>query len=108
MSFIFLFPCQVRKGCPRGQDHGVYSAQPFFLLHVEALQASLSGRACAQPPLPPLVQLDSLWAAGQELQAWKSPGADLFQILTKAVKVSEAGPSHPGRQAWSHQAPISM
>nr|XP_045373651.1 triokinase/FMN cyclase isoform X3 [Camelus bactrianus] len=31
--------------------------------------------------------LDSLWAAGQELQAWKSPGANLFQILTKAVKV---------------------
>lgn len=51
-------------------------------------------------PLPHLVQLDSLWAAGQELQAWKSPGADMFQILTKAVKVSEAGPSHPGRQAW--------
>ncbi|KAM7086105.1 triokinase/FMN cyclase isoform 1-T2 [Molossus nigricans] len=34
--------------------------------------------------------LDSLWAAGQELQAWKSPGADLFQILTKAVKSAEA------------------
>ncbi|NP_001338908.1 triokinase/FMN cyclase isoform d [Homo sapiens] len=30
--------------------------------------------------------LDSLWAAGQELQAWKSPGADLLQVLTKAVK----------------------
>lgn len=34
--------------------------------------------------------LDSLWAAGQELQAWKRPGADLFQILTKAVKSAEA------------------
>nr|KAF6468228.1 triokinase and FMN cyclase [Rousettus aegyptiacus] len=34
--------------------------------------------------------LDSLWAAGQELQAWKSPGADLLQILTKAVKSAEA------------------
>nr|XP_045373647.1 triokinase/FMN cyclase isoform X1 [Camelus bactrianus]XP_045373648.1 triokinase/FMN cyclase isoform X1 [Camelus bactrianus]XP_045373649.1 triokinase/FMN cyclase isoform X1 [Camelus bactrianus]XP_045373650.1 triokinase/FMN cyclase isoform X1 [Camelus bactrianus] len=34
--------------------------------------------------------LDSLWAAGQELQAWKSPGANLFQILTKAVKSAEA------------------
>lgn len=52
-------------------------------------------------PVPHFVQLDSLWAAGQELQAWKSPGADLLQILTKAVKVSEAGPGHSGRQAWS-------
>nr|XP_004667737.2 triokinase/FMN cyclase [Jaculus jaculus]XP_045007755.1 triokinase/FMN cyclase [Jaculus jaculus] len=34
--------------------------------------------------------LDSLWAAGQELQAWKKPGADLFQVLTKAVKSAEA------------------
>ncbi|XP_055271774.1 triokinase/FMN cyclase isoform X1 [Moschus berezovskii] len=34
--------------------------------------------------------LDSLWAAGQELQAWKSPGANLLQILTKAVKSAEA------------------
>lgn len=34
--------------------------------------------------------LDSLWAAGQELQAWKSPGADLFSVLTKAVKSAEA------------------
>ncbi|XP_011366895.1 triokinase/FMN cyclase [Pteropus vampyrus] len=34
--------------------------------------------------------LDSLWAAGQELQAWKSPKADLLQILTKAVKSAEA------------------
>lgn len=58
-------------------------------------------------PLLHLVQLDSLWAAGQELQAWKSPGANL-QILSKAVKVSEAGPSHPGRQTENHQAPISM
>ena len=55
---------------------------------------------------PPPVQLDSLWAAGQELQAWKSPGANMLQILTKAVKVSEAGPSHPERQ--NHQAPISV
>lgn len=52
-------------------------------------------------PVPHFVQLDSLWAAGQELQAWKSPKADLLQILTKAVKVSEAGPGYPGRQAWS-------
>ncbi|XP_069888296.1 triokinase/FMN cyclase [Dipodomys merriami] len=34
--------------------------------------------------------LDSLWAAGQELQAWKSPGADLLPVLTKAVKSAEA------------------
>ncbi|XP_037373618.1 triokinase/FMN cyclase [Talpa occidentalis] len=34
--------------------------------------------------------LDSLWAAGQELQAWKSPGADVFHTLTKAVKSAEA------------------
>ncbi|KAF5927354.1 hypothetical protein HPG69_018954, partial [Diceros bicornis minor] len=80
----------VWKGCARGQDHGVYSAQPFSLLSVEALNTTLSGRACAQPPLPHLVQLDSLWAAGQELQAWKNAGADLFQILTKAVKSAEA------------------
>ncbi|XP_042814738.1 triokinase/FMN cyclase isoform X3 [Panthera tigris] len=31
--------------------------------------------------------LDSLWAAGQELQAWKSPRANLFHVLTKAVQV---------------------
>ncbi|XP_076972161.1 triokinase/FMN cyclase isoform X2 [Tamandua tetradactyla] len=34
--------------------------------------------------------LDALWAAGQELQAWKSPGADMLQVLTKAVKSAEA------------------
>ncbi|XP_053059062.1 triokinase/FMN cyclase isoform X2 [Acinonyx jubatus] len=34
--------------------------------------------------------LDSLWAAGQELQAWKSPGANLFRVLTKAVQSAEA------------------
>ncbi|XP_044895321.1 triokinase/FMN cyclase isoform X2 [Felis catus] len=34
--------------------------------------------------------LDSLWAAGQELQAWKSPGANLFHVLTKAVQSAEA------------------
>ncbi|KAG8505704.1 Triokinase/FMN cyclase [Galemys pyrenaicus] len=34
--------------------------------------------------------LDSLWAAGRELQAWKSPGADLLHVLTKAVKSAEA------------------
>lgn len=34
--------------------------------------------------------LDSLWAAGQELQAWKSPGAGLIPILTTAVKSAEA------------------
>lgn len=42
------------------------------------------------PPLSDLVQLDSLWAAGQELQAWKSPGASVLPVLTKAVKVSKA------------------
>ncbi|NP_001404798.1 triokinase/FMN cyclase isoform 2 [Mus musculus] len=30
--------------------------------------------------------LDSLWAAAQEFQAWKSPGASLLPVLTKAVK----------------------
>lgn len=30
--------------------------------------------------------LDSLWAVGQELQAWKHPGADLLPVLTKAVQ----------------------
>lgn len=34
--------------------------------------------------------LDALWAAGQELQAWKSPGASLLPVLTKAVKSAEA------------------
>ncbi|XP_008046252.1 triokinase/FMN cyclase [Carlito syrichta] len=34
--------------------------------------------------------LDSLWAAGQELHAWKRPGADFFQVLSKAVKSAEA------------------
>lgn len=34
--------------------------------------------------------LDSLWAAGQELQAWKNPGASLLPVLTKAVKSAEA------------------
>ncbi|KAM6159426.1 triokinase/FMN cyclase [Rhynchocyon petersi] len=34
--------------------------------------------------------LDSLWAAGQVLQAWKRPGADLFPVLTNAVKSAEA------------------
>ncbi|XP_058161348.1 triokinase/FMN cyclase [Dasypus novemcinctus] len=33
--------------------------------------------------------LDALWAAGQELQAWQSPGADLLQVLTRAVKMAE-------------------
>lgn len=86
----------------------MYSAQPFPLWSTESLKATLSGRACLYSPLPHLVQLDSLWAARQVLQAWKSPGANLFQVLTKAVQVSEAGPSDPGRQAWSHQAPMSV
>ena len=73
-----------------------------------SLKSTLGCRARAQPPFLHLVQLDSLWAAGQELQAWKSPGADLLQVLTKAVKVSEAGPSHLGRQASSQQTPVSM
>ncbi|XP_037694186.1 triokinase/FMN cyclase isoform X1 [Choloepus didactylus] len=34
--------------------------------------------------------LDALWAAGQELKAWKNPGADLLQVLSKAVKIAEA------------------
>nr|XP_020021179.1 triokinase/FMN cyclase isoform X3 [Castor canadensis] len=34
--------------------------------------------------------LDSLWAAGQELQAWKSPGADLISVLINAVKSAKA------------------
>lgn len=34
--------------------------------------------------------LDALWAARQELQAWKSPGARLLPVLTKAVKSAEA------------------
>lgn len=34
--------------------------------------------------------LDSLWAAGQELQAWKHPGADLLPVLTKAVQSASA------------------
>lgn len=78
----------------------MYSAQPFPfpLLSMEALEATVSGRAYPQSPLPHHIQLDSLWAAGQELQAWKNPGANLFQVLTKAVQVSEAGPSDPGRQ----------
>lgn len=73
----------------------MYSAQPFPLLSIEALKAPLCGRASPQSPFPHLVQLDSLWAAGQELQAWKSPGANLFHVLTKAVQVSEAGTQPP-------------
>ncbi|GAB1302187.1 Triokinase/FMN cyclase [Apodemus speciosus] len=34
--------------------------------------------------------LDSLWAAAQELHAWKSPGASLLPVLTQAVKSAEA------------------
>ncbi|KAK1335422.1 hypothetical protein QTO34_003208 [Cnephaeus nilssonii] len=34
--------------------------------------------------------LDSLWAAGQELQALRNPQANLFHILTKAVESAEA------------------
>ncbi|XP_070283330.1 triokinase/FMN cyclase isoform X1 [Myotis yumanensis] len=34
--------------------------------------------------------LDSLWAAGQELQALRNPNANLFHILTKAVESAEA------------------
>ncbi|KFO29453.1 Bifunctional ATP-dependent dihydroxyacetone kinase/FAD-AMP lyase (cyclizing) [Fukomys damarensis] len=34
--------------------------------------------------------LDSLWVAGQELQAWKHPGADLLPVLTKAVQSATA------------------
>ncbi|EHB02076.1 Bifunctional ATP-dependent dihydroxyacetone kinase/FAD-AMP lyase (cyclizing), partial [Heterocephalus glaber] len=41
------------------------------------------------PSLSPL-QLDSLWAAGQELQAWKHPGASLLPVLKKAVQSAAA------------------
>ncbi|XP_051820162.1 triokinase/FMN cyclase [Antechinus flavipes] len=34
--------------------------------------------------------LDSLWAAGQELRALKTPGASLEQVLSKAVQSAEA------------------
>ncbi|XP_028916646.1 triokinase/FMN cyclase [Ornithorhynchus anatinus] len=34
--------------------------------------------------------LDSLWAAGQELHALQTPGADLLQVLAKAVERAEA------------------
>nr|XP_003465928.3 triokinase/FMN cyclase isoform X2 [Cavia porcellus] len=34
--------------------------------------------------------LDSLWAVGQELQAWKHPGAKLLPVLTKAVQSATA------------------
>ncbi|XP_012924556.1 triokinase/FMN cyclase isoform X2 [Heterocephalus glaber] len=34
--------------------------------------------------------LDSLWAAGQELQAWKHPGASLLPVLKKAVQSAAA------------------
>lgn len=34
--------------------------------------------------------LDSLWAAAQELHAWKSPGTSLLPVLTQAVKGAEA------------------
>lgn len=91
---------------PQGTGLWCVSGLALAPLLTEAPKATFSGRACAQPPLPHLVQLDSLWAAGQELQAWKSPGADLFQVLTKAVKVSEAGPHPPGRHTWSKLIPF--
>ncbi|XP_036621519.1 triokinase/FMN cyclase [Trichosurus vulpecula] len=34
--------------------------------------------------------LDALWAAGQDLRALKTPGANLLQVLSKAVKSAEA------------------
>uniref|UniRef100_A0A5F8HIJ8 Triokinase/FMN cyclase n=1 Tax=Monodelphis domestica TaxID=13616 RepID=A0A5F8HIJ8_MONDO len=34
--------------------------------------------------------LDSLWAAGQELRALQSPGANLLQVLSRAVQVSSS------------------
>lgn len=54
VSLICSLPCQVRKGCPRGQDYGLYLAQPFPLLNAKHLgKATLSGRTCPQPPLLP-------------------------------------------------------
>lgn len=55
-------------------------------------------------PLPHLVQLDSLWAAGQELQALRNPQANLFHILTKAVEVS-GGARHPGGRLGASEHP---
>lgn len=63
---------------------------PLSLLSLQALKLSSVAGLLLNLPLSDLVQLDSLWAAGQELQAWKSPGASLLPVLTKAVKVSEA------------------
>lgn len=58
------------------------------LLSLQALKLP-SGSGLLNSPFSDLVQLDSLWAAAQELQAWKSPGASLLPVLTKAVKVSD-------------------
>lgn len=75
----------------------MYSALPLPLCGgTEASKATLSGRACPYSLLPHLAQLDSLWAAAQELQAWKSPGANLLQVLTKAVQVSKQVNTFPG------------
>ncbi|XP_054996990.1 triokinase/FMN cyclase isoform X2 [Sorex araneus] len=49
--------------------------------------------------------LDSLWAAGQELQAWKKPGADLLQVLTKAVqRAKEAAEATKNMEAGAGRA----
>ncbi|CAO2584698.1 Triokinase/FMN cyclase [Lemmus lemmus] len=55
-----------------------------------AWSAAMDAGLEAMQNLSDLVQLDSLWAAGQELKAWKSPGASLLPVLTKAVKSAEA------------------
>lgn len=61
---------------------------PFPLLSLQALKLP-SVSELLNSPFSDLVQLDSLWAAAQEFQAWKSPGASLLPVLTKAVKVSD-------------------
>ncbi|KAH0512700.1 Triokinase/FMN cyclase [Microtus ochrogaster] len=58
--------------------------------NLQALKLSSVAGLLLNLPLSDLVQLDSLWAAGQELQAWKKPGASLLPVLTKAVKSAEA------------------
>lgn len=69
---------------------------PLAPLSLQALKLSSVAGLLLNLPLSDLVQLDSLWAAGQELQAWKNPGASLLPVLTKAVKVSEAQMDNQG------------
>lgn len=76
---------------------------PLFECRSTEGQSQWQGLSSAPLPLHP-VQLDSLWAAGQELQAWKSPGASLLQILTKAVKV-RLGPATQGDRLRTTRLP---